>query len=329
MLAAAVAVPAAIDAAQAAGDARPGPGRGPLDGQPDIQGTWRPLIGGGRSLEDPGVPGGIEEEIARSQGKSKKNPSRVVDPPDGKVPYQPWAAALRQQQMDNEIGATRPEHIDTQARCLVLGAIRQSANANEFLQVPGFVVLVNEAYHNYRVIPVDGRPALPDTIKLWGGDSRGRWEGNTLVVEVRNLNGKNRLSHDGDFLSDTAAHRRALHVRGRRSHELRGDHRRPDGVHADLEDRASRTCARSSGRRTRCGKLRATRASAAPRSCCRSRSSSASTHTLQAHVTALRLMFDVAGRSRGRDERRGGGGVATGHERGMEGRGEGRDEAGG
>ena len=189
--------------AQAAGTG-PWTGTRTPDGQPDIQGTWRPLIGGGRSLEDPGVPGGIEEEIARSEGKSKKNPSRVVDPPDGKVPYQPWAAALRQQQMDNEIGATRPEHIDTQARCLVLGAIRQSANANEFLQIPGFVVLLNEAYHNYRVIPIDGRPDMPDTIKLWGGDSRGRWEGSTLVVEVKNLNGKNRLSHDGDFLSDTA-----------------------------------------------------------------------------------------------------------------------------
>jgi hypothetical protein len=189
--------------AQAAGVA-PWTGARTPDGQPDIHGTWRPLIGGGRSLEDPGVPGGIEEEIARSQGQSKKNPSRVVDPPDGKVPYQPWAAALRQKQMENEIGATKPEHIDTQARCFILGAIRQAANANEFLQIPGFVILVNEAYHNYRVIPVDGRPTLPDTIKLWGGDSRGRWEGSTLVVEVKNLNAKNRLSHDGDFLSDTA-----------------------------------------------------------------------------------------------------------------------------
>jgi hypothetical protein len=190
-------------AAQAAG-VTPWTGARTPDGQPAIQGTWRPLIGGGRSLEDPGVPGGIEDEIARSQGKSKKNPSRIVDPPDGKVPYQPWAAELRRKQMENEIGATRPEHIDTQARCFVLGPIRQAANANEFLQTPGSVILINEAYHNYRVIPVDGRPSLPDTIKLWGGDSRGRWEGNTLVVEVKNLNAKNRLSHDGDFLSDTA-----------------------------------------------------------------------------------------------------------------------------
>jgi hypothetical protein len=51
---------------------------------------------------------------------------------------------------------------------------------------------------------VDGRPSLPDSIKLWGGDSRGHWEGNTLVVEVKNFNAKNRLSHDGDFLSDSA-----------------------------------------------------------------------------------------------------------------------------
>jgi hypothetical protein len=54
------------------------------------------------------------------------------------------------------------------------------------------------------VIPIDGRPRVSARILLWGGDSRGRWEGNTLVVEVTNLNGKNRLSHDGDFVSNTA-----------------------------------------------------------------------------------------------------------------------------
>ena len=174
------------------------------DGQPDVQGTWRPQISGGRSLEDPGVPGSVEEQANRTKGLSKKNPSRVSDPADGKVPYQPWAAALRQHQIENENVATRQDHIDTQARCFILGAIRQAANANEIIQTPGQVVLINEAYHNFRVIPVDGRPHVSSRIALWGGDARGRWEGNTLVVEVMNLNGKNRLSHDGDFVSPTA-----------------------------------------------------------------------------------------------------------------------------
>lgn len=190
----------------AAQTATPGPWTGPrtADGQPDIAGVWRPAIQGGRSLEDPGVPGGIEEEIARSKGLSKKNPSRVSDPPSGKVPYQPWAAKLREHQMENEIGATRPEHIDTQARCFILGGIRQAANTNHIIQSKGYVILINEAYHNFRVIAVDGRPALPSNIRLWGGDARGRWEGNTLIVEVTNLNAKNRLSHDGDFVSPNA-----------------------------------------------------------------------------------------------------------------------------
>jgi hypothetical protein len=174
------------------------------DGQPDVQGSWRPAIAGGRSLEDPGAPGGIVEELNRAKGLSKKNPSRVIDPPDGKVPYQPWALALRQHQMENEIRATRPDHIDTQARCFILGAIRQAANVNQIVQSPGYVILINEAYHNFRVIPVDGRPHLSEQIKLWGGDSRGRWEGNTLIVDITNLNGKNRLSHDGDFMSEGA-----------------------------------------------------------------------------------------------------------------------------
>ncbi len=174
------------------------------DGQPDVQGIWRPEIAGGRSLEDPGVPGSVTEQVNRTKGLAKKNPSRVSDPRDGKVPYQPWAAELRQHQIENENNATRQDHIDTQARCFILGAIRQAANANQIIQTPGYVVLINEAYHMFRVIPIDGRPRISPRISLWGGDARGRWEGNTLVVEVTNLNGKNRLSHDGDFTSNTA-----------------------------------------------------------------------------------------------------------------------------
>jgi hypothetical protein len=174
------------------------------DGQPDVQGFWRPVIAGGRSLEDPGVPGDLEDEIARKQGKAPKNPSRVVDPADGKVPYQPWAAALRAHQIENEDYPTRPDHIDSQTRCFPLGVLRQAANANQILQPPGYFILINEGYHVFRVIPLDGRPHLSKNIKLWQASSRGRWEGTTLVVDSRNFNGKNRLSHEGDFVSENA-----------------------------------------------------------------------------------------------------------------------------
>ena len=100
-------------------------------------------------------------------------------------------------------------------------------------------MLINEAYHNFRVIPVDGRPRLSSRIALWGGDSRGRWEGNTLVVEVTNLNGKNRLSHDGDFLSNTARIVERFTFLDGQSPELRGDDRRSQGLHTHLEDHDS------------------------------------------------------------------------------------------
>ena len=109
---------------------------------------------------------------------------------------------MRQHQIENENVATRQDHIDTQARCFILGAIRQAANANEIVQTPGQVVLINEAYHNFRVIPVDGRPHVSSRIALWGGDARGRWEGDTLVVDVVHFNEDTWFDRAGNFHSD-------------------------------------------------------------------------------------------------------------------------------
>jgi hypothetical protein len=160
------------------------------DGQPDVQGYWGPVLGGTFSLTNP-MTGAAEFE-SRATGRVIRNPSRIVDPPDGQVPYQPWAAALKKQQEVNFEHTTRPEHIDTQSRCLLSGVPRwYMLGQFQVIQTPGTVVFIWDDYHAYRV-------------KLWMGDGRGRWEGNTLVIDTTNLNGKARMSVTGDFFSANA-----------------------------------------------------------------------------------------------------------------------------
>ena len=60
-------------------------------------------------------------------------------------------------------------------------------NNVQLLQTPNFVVILNEMVHNARVVPLDGRPHLADHFRQWVGDSRGRWDGDTLVVETTNF----------------------------------------------------------------------------------------------------------------------------------------------
>ena len=165
------------------------------DGHPDMQGHW----------DAAGTTGSyyIEERVADAStpwltGVATK--SMIVDPPDGKVPYQPWALAQKQQNVD--------QYIDPFGNCFPSGVPRQvyAPRGHQVIQTPGRVLMLSEWSHVYRVIPTDGRPHLSDKIRLWMGDSRGRWEGDTLVVDVTNHNGKAWLSVVGDFYSD------ALHV---------------------------------------------------------------------------------------------------------------------
>ncbi|OFW00239.1 MAG: hypothetical protein A3I61_08740 [Acidobacteria bacterium RIFCSPLOWO2_02_FULL_68_18] len=173
------------------------------DGQPDVQGSWRPVIGGTHSL-DPAKSGASDFE-ERIGGVVRNNPSRIVDPPDGRIPYQEWAAALQKGLEAVYENPTRPEHIDTQTRCLVPGVPRLYYFPTfRILQPPGSVVFVWDEYHAFRVVPVDGRPHVGSNIRLWMGDGRGRWEGHTLIVETANLKAKSRLDVVGDFFTDTA-----------------------------------------------------------------------------------------------------------------------------
>ena len=63
-------------------------------------------------------------------------------------------------------------------------------NNFRLVQVPGYVVIFNEQIHDARIIPIDGRPHLAQNIRQWMGDSRGHWEGDTLVIETTNFTGK-------------------------------------------------------------------------------------------------------------------------------------------
>ena len=73
-------------------------------------------------------------------------------------------------------------------------------NGNRIVQSPGYVVIQNEMIHEARIVPLDGRGSLPPAFKSYMGDSRGRWEGNTLVVRTTNLNGVNGLQANGQLM---------------------------------------------------------------------------------------------------------------------------------
>jgi hypothetical protein len=124
--------------------------------------------------------------------------SLVVDPPDGRVP-----ALTPKAQKEAAAGAEisrrppeGPEDMGLPDRCLLWPTagppMLPSAYNNNYqiLQAPGYVVILIEMIHDVRIIPLDGRPHLSQHIRQWLGDSRGHWEGNTLVVDTTNFTDK-------------------------------------------------------------------------------------------------------------------------------------------
>jgi hypothetical protein len=124
--------------------------------------------------------------------------SLVVDPPDGKIP--PLTPAARKAAAAREKIARRPpegpEDLPLLVRCLVWPTVGPPMlptaynNNYQILQAPGYVAILTEMIHDVRMIPLDGRPHIPANIRQWLGDSRGRWEGNTLVVDTTNFTDK-------------------------------------------------------------------------------------------------------------------------------------------
>jgi hypothetical protein len=174
------------------------------DGQPDIQGFW---ANQGRRLATYNIEAPADERHVLFSGNPTDQHSLVVDPADGKIPYQPWARAKRQEVFDNHTDLTKWEHVDPHTRCFLSGVPRVFYQGTfRILQSPGYVVVLQEFNHGSRIISLDGRPHAGGDIKLWMGDSRGHWEGNTLVVDVTNNNDRTWFDMVGDFHSD------ALHI---------------------------------------------------------------------------------------------------------------------
>jgi hypothetical protein len=129
--------------------------------------------------------------------------SLVIDPPDGRLPALTPDAQRKvdaRQQREKTSPADSPEDRWLTERCILFGAtvpmLPEPYNNNyRIIQSPGFVTILVEMNHDARVIPLDNRPHLAGAIQQWTGDSRGHWEGNTLVVETTNL----KFNHQSRF----------------------------------------------------------------------------------------------------------------------------------
>ena len=201
------------------------PGRTPW-GDPDLQGVWtnrtttpleRPIELGERAVlsdeeraaldaeadarrDAPPAPGrtGAYNDFWLDRGVRTNQTSLIVDPPDGRYP----AKTDRVRESDAAFAAMRDgtrfdtwEDLNLYDRCITRGMpgamIPGFYNHNyQILQTPDHVVIFVEMIHDARIVPLDGRPHAPARIGQWMGDSRGRWEGDTLVVETTNLTPK-------------------------------------------------------------------------------------------------------------------------------------------
>ena len=135
--------------------------------------------------------------------------SLITDPSDGRVPSltpeaQKRAAARAEYRRAHP--ADGPEDLGLPVRCLLWPTAGPPMlpggynNNYQIVQGPGYVMILVEMIHDARVIPLDGRPHLPQKVRRWMGDSRGRWQGNALVVETTNFTNKTEYRGSGENL---------------------------------------------------------------------------------------------------------------------------------
>ena len=207
------------------GKGAPAPPAGPMprlpDGHPDMQGFWTPPAitdiepaqgrgggrGAGKGAPGGGAPGGdapappVNPNLAAT-GFGGGGGQRIIDPPDGKIPYKPEAKAKQQDILNNHM-ADEPE-----LHCYQSGVPHSESNqfGVQIIQTPGYFVQLSEFMHTVRIIPTDNRAHIDPKIRLFQGDPAGHWEGDTLVVDTTNQNTKTWFDTSGNFKTE------ALHV---------------------------------------------------------------------------------------------------------------------
>jgi len=210
-------------------------------GTPDFQGVWTGDAAHGIPLERPEDLAGVdvltpEQAAARRErgtlgsiwgyesewrdttlGYVKSAPSRqvamVVDPPDGRIP----PMTPRGRELRAEARAARrplaegPEDLSPWVRCITRSLVQTPGvynNGFQIVQGPGHVAMQVEMLHETRVIPTETRPHVGSGVTSWRGDARGRWDGDTLVVEITNFNGKAPFQGSSDTLTMTERYTR-------------------------------------------------------------------------------------------------------------------------
>jgi hypothetical protein len=150
------------------------------DGTPDFNGIWQ-----GPEIVDKDI------QAATIGGKSV-----IVDPSDGKIPYLPAALAKQKENFLNRAKA------DPVSKCFMPGVPRLMYMPDPFFiaQTPKFIAILSQFMHEVRNIPVDGSKHL-ENIDLWGGDARGNWDGDALVIDT-DFNDQTWFDQAGDYHSD-------------------------------------------------------------------------------------------------------------------------------
>ena len=120
--------------------------------------------------------------------------SLVIDPPDGKIPFTPegrkrWDAVPK---IGQPAAANTPEDRALVERCITTDGLLVPNpfynNYHQIVQAPGYVVIATEMMHETRIIPLDGRAHVGAGVRSWLGDSRGKWEGRSLIIDTTNFN---------------------------------------------------------------------------------------------------------------------------------------------